>query len=483
MADRPVTIVWFGGDLRLADHPALCAAADRGVVVPVYVHAPEEEGAWRPGAASEWWLHHSLLSLDASLRERGLSLIVRRGPSTATLTALAEETGASAVFWNRRYVPAVAARDLAAASQLEAHGLETRTFAAALLHDPYELRTQSGGTYTVFTPFWKTFQDVVEVSRPLEVPALEACALQRDLPASLPVEALDLVPKIPWYQEMAQVWTPGEAGARARLEHFCDQILRTYGVSRDIPERDGTSMLSPHLRFGELSPRQVWDEVDTRAKRARSEGLPQNAAVYQRELGWREFGYHILVHYPDTPEIPLRPKYQHFPWDDDQEWLEAWQRGRTGYPIVDAGMRQLWRTGWMHNRVRMVVASFLTKDLLQPWQQGEAWFWDTLVDADLANNTLGWQWAAGCGADAQPFFRIFNPVTQGEKFDPNGDYVRRWVPELGRLPKKFVHRPWEAPSDVLERAGVVLGDTYPEPIVDHRMARERALEAFAELGA
>ena len=291
---------------------------------------------------------------------------------------------------------------------------------------------------------------------------------------------LGLLPTIPWDGGLQATWIPGEAGAQARLETLVAGPLKAYHDLRNLPDKPGTSMLSPHLRFGEISPRQVWHRVQIALQQGE---IPSgtDSVTFLNEIGWREFAYHLLYHFPQTVDTPLNPAFEAFPWRHDPTGLKAWQKGLTGYPIVDAGMRQLWHTGWMHNRVRMIVASFLTKDLILPWQQGANWFWDTLVDADLASNTLGWQWAAGSGADAAPYFRIFNPITQGEKFDPDGHYVRRWVPELAAMPAKWIHKPWEAPAEVLSSARVRLGENYPGPMVDHAQARLAALAAYKEI--
>jgi len=482
MSRTPLTLVWFGNDLRLSDHAPLVAAARRGAVIPVYVHSPEDGGPHAPGAAHEWWLHHTLHALAEDLERAGSKLVLRRGDATEVLVALAEETRADAVYWHQRYEPDVARQQDEVRAELEARGVDVEAFEGWLLHDPSEIRTTQGNPYTVFTPFYRNLSKSMEVDKPLAKPRLKSKAPDT-WPASMDVGELELLPTIRWDAGLADTWVPGERGGHARLAHFGDELLRTYSTGRDRPDRDGTSMISPWLRFGSISIRQAWTEIDNRAKRARSVGLPENAEDWHRELIWREFAWHVLIHHPQTPTKALRPKWDAFPWEDDaeDEWFIAWKRGKTGYPIVDAGMRQLWHTGWMHNRVRMVVASFLTKDLLIHWRHGERFFWDTLVDADLGNNVMGWQWAAGSGADAQPFFRIFNPVSQGEKFDPDGDYVRRWCPELARMPRKYIHRPWEAPAEVLEQSGVVLGDDYPEPIVDHRAARERALELYHDM--
>jgi len=421
----PVSIVWFRLDLRVADNPALAAAAQRGAVVPVFIWAPEEERPWPPGAASRWWLHHSLTALAKDLG----GLVVRRGPSLAALRQLAQETGATAVFWNRRYEPALRARDTKVQQGLRADGLTVESFNSALLVEPWEIRTATGGPFRVFTPFYRACR-----KRSVPPPVGRPGPLRVRLAKSLRLDALELLPRVHWAGGFP--WQPGEAGARRQLRRFRPA---EYRANRDRPAVAGTSRLSPYLHFGEISPRQVWHAVADED--------------YRWQLFWREFAYHLLYHFPHTAEQPLRPEFEKFPWRQDAAALRAWHQGRTGFPIVDAGLRELWATGWMHNRVRLIAASFLVKDLLVPWQAGARWFWDTLVDADLANNTLGWQWVAGCGADAAPFFRIFNPVTQAEKFDPAGVYCRQWVKE-------------SAP-----------------PLVDHAAARQRALAALRTLRA
>jgi deoxyribodipyrimidine photo-lyase len=462
-------------DLRLEDNAALLATVrPGGPVIPVFIWSPEEEGRWQPGAASRWWLHQSLTQLGASLRERGSRLIIRRGPTLATIRELLKETGATAVYWNRRYEPAVIDRDRRVKAALHHDGRLTESFNSSLLFEPWTVRTQQGQPYQVFSAFWKaclahrepeaTEPAPLEINRP------------RRWPATVPLRELDLEPAIDWADGLRLGWRPGEAGAIEELDRFLDEGLSEYSTGRDHPDRVGTSRLSPHLHFGEIGPRQVWSAV-----RGGRHGRSEAGQCYLRELGWREFAHHLLFHFPHTPEQPLRKDFAAFPWEPDRENLHAWQRGRTGYSIVDAGMRELWHTGWMHNRVRMIVASFLVKDLLIPWQEGAGWFWDTLVDADLANNTLGWQWTAGCGAGAAPYFRIFNPVSQGETFDPDGAYVRQWIPELQELPNNWIHKPWETPAHVLTDAGIELGSTYPRPIVDHRLACARALEALQRI--
>lgn len=473
------SIVWFRIDLRLTDHPALDAAVRRGgAVVPVFIHAPEEEAPWIPGGASRWWLHQSLEALDAALRARGSRLIVRRGPSLSVLRELVRETGASAVFWSRRYEPALIARDKQIKEALRAEGVEAESFNAALLHEPWTIQNQSGKPFQVFTPFWRHCLSKPDPAPPL--PAPKTLAAPPRWPKSLAVAELGLEPKIKWAEGMRAAWQPGEAGAQKQLKRFLESAFANYSADRNRPDVVGTSRLSPHLHFGEISPRQIWHGLREFASGRRTLA-DWRASQFLAEVGWREFAHHLLYHFPATPTEPLRQDFRKFPWRKDAAFLQAWQKGQTGYPIVDAGLRELWTTGWMHNRVRMIVASFLVKDLLISWREGAAWFWDTLVDADLAQNTLGWQWTAGCGADAAPYFRVFNPVSQGEKFDPRGDYVRKWCPELAKLPDAWLHQPGKAPAEILARAGVALGQTYPAPVVSHAIAREVALEAFARL--
>jgi len=481
-SSTPVTLVWLRHDLRLDDNPALAAAAARGRVVPVFIWAPDEEAPWAPGAASRWWLHQSLEKLSAALAKAGSPLVIRRGPSLATLERLAKDYAATHVAWNRRYEPAVVKRDTAIKQALTAAGLAAESSNGGLLFEPVHVATKEGKPYQVFTPFWRALLGRQEPAEPVAAPRkLAAAQPVKGKPQSLTVDDLDLLPAIDWAGTMRETWSPGEAGAARLLDAFLTRGLATYGTDRDRPDREGTSALSPHLHFGEISPRRVWHAVREATGGKPAAKITGSPEVYLRELGWREFASHLLYHFPHTSDAPLRADYAAFPWVKDPVGLRAWQRGRMGYPVVDAGMRQLWATGWMHNRVRMIVASFLVKDLRITWLEGARWFWDTLVDADLAANTLGWQWAAGCGADAAPYFRIFNPTSQGEKFDPDGAYVRRWVPELSGLPTADIHAPAEADVRALERAGVTLGRDYPEPIVDHAEARKLALEALKKV--
>jgi deoxyribodipyrimidine photo-lyase len=460
-------IVWFRQDLRLADQPALQAALATGQpVVPVYILNTDPD-PWSPGAASRWWLHHSLASLDASLRQRGAGLVLRCGSPVDVLSQLAEAVSASAIYTGAGVEPSARRLDRSASEALQRRNVTLHRVRTTLLFSTEAIRTGSGGPYGVYTPFSKACLAHPPPPEPEAAPDRIPCPR---LPASDRLDDWGLLPKHPdWAGGLRTTWTPGEAGATERLKSFRDKGLSGYATQRDRPDLAGTSMLSPHLHFGEISPAAVWH--------AASPGHP----VFIRELLWREFCQHLLWHHPDMPDRPLRPEFEAMPWRDDPAGMAAWQRGRTGIPIVDAGMRQLWQIGWMHNRVRMIVGSLLVKHLMLPWQDGERWFWDTLVDADLGNNAGGWQWIAGCGADAAPYFRVFNPVLQGRKFDPDGAYVRRFVPELARLDPDWIHCPWDAPSSVLAEAGVTLGETYPKPVIDLGEGRARALAAFATL--
>lgn len=474
---KTTSIVWFRNDLRLADNPALShAVTDSDTTLPVFIWDPDGEGDWAAGAASRWWLHHSLTDLTDSLEQRGARLVIRTGNSGRILAELIETTGADLVVWNRRYEPAVIERDRQIKQSLQESGCRVETFNGSLLREPWEVETGQGDPYRVFTPFWKSVKGTLDDVEPLEAP--DAIPSPEDWPESLQVDDLELLPTIAWDAEFYHTWIPGESGAQRSLDEFLSYRMPDYADGRNRPDKTSTSELSPHLHFGEISPRQIYSAVNHSNLNGHTR---KSADVFLNEVGWREFAYHLLYHFPSTTDQPLREAFEQFPWEESASALRAWQKGRTGFPIVDAGMRQLWAIGWMHNRVRMIVGSFLTKDLLQPWQQGARWFWDTLVDADLANNTFGWQWVSGCGADAAPFFRVFNPVLQGEKFDPDGDYVRMWVPELAEMPSKWIHKPWSAPDWVLDEARVVLGETYPEPIVDHGEARKAALAAYEHI--
>jgi len=458
-------ILLFRRDLRLADNPALAAALADGAsrLLPCYLGA-EPAGDPPMGAASRWWLHHSLTALDDDLRRRGSRLLLVEGDPLPALRRLIAASGAGAVYWNRRYEPGATAADRALKQGLQGDGVRVRSFNAALLNEPWAVLKGDGAPYRVFTPYWRRCLREPPPAAPLPLPA-ELPPPPEALPwTGRAIAALGLLPAIRWDVGLAACWRPGEAGAQALLRQFVEGPLADYAERRDRPDLSGVSRLSPHLHFGEISPRQVHQALSGATG-------GDGAEAFLRQLYWREFAHALLFHFPHTLEHPLDPRFERFPWRRDEAALRAWQRGTTGIPMVDAGMRELWHTGWMHNRVRMLVASFLSKHLLLPWQAGASWFWDTLVDADLANNLLGWQWVAGCGADAAPYFRIFNPVTQGERFDPAGDYVRRWVPELRGIKGAAVHPP--------QPGGSLTG--YPPPLVELAAGRQRALEAYARI--
>lgn len=470
---RPI-IIWFRQDLRVEDNPALLAAIEsKSPLIALYIYSPEEEGAWSYGGASRWWLHYSLKSLSNELSHHGLKLTLRRGSSISILEDLIQKTDAQAVYWNRRYEPSSIKRDAAIKETLHQKGIEAKSYNANLLFEPWTVSNKQKKPFQVFTPFWKTCLSLPEPAEPIHIPRAKPENIDVD---SLSLDDLDLLPKIHWDQGIKAHWKPGAPEAKKILSEFSQDAIYHYKERRDRPDLAGVSKLSPYLHFGEISPRMVWHFV-----KAHCDIHKEGVECYLRQLGWREFAHHLLYHFPHTPENPLRENFDRFPWNAQADWLKAWQKGLTGYPIIDAGMRQLWTTGWMHNRLRMIVGSFLVKDLLISWKEGAAWFWDTLVDADLANNTLGWQWIGGCGADAAPYFRIFNPITQGEKFDPEGAFVRQWVPEIAALPDRWIHKPWEASAIELRSYGVTLGHTYPHPLVDHDKARLKALAAFNEL--
>ncbi|WP_266157459.1 cryptochrome/photolyase family protein [Dyella silvatica] len=462
-------LVLFRRDLRLADNPAWSAAcAAHARVLPVFIHSVQDDGAWPAGAASRWWLHHALAALDARLQAEKGCLHLRQGDTWQVLLDLLKQSGAQAVYWNRRYEPATMACDTQIKSALRERGVEAHSHAATLWSEPWHISTQQGEPYRVFTPYWRNLRQRLEVVPPLPEPHVPGWL---ELPGSLPLSALGLLPSIHWDGGLAETWQPGEQGAQEMLELFCDDAINDYAHARDLPARHGTSRLSPHLHFGEISPRQIHFALHEHAQRVDARRRP-DIEPYLRELGWREFAHHLLYHFPQTPTDNFNPRFNGFAWaPPDVALLKRWQQGRTGIPLVDAGMRELWHTGWMHNRVRMIVASFLTKNLRQHWSHGARWFWDTLVDADLANNTMGWQWVAGCGADAAPYFRVFNPLTQAKKFDPDGVYLKRWLPELAGLPLSLLHEPWKDPA-VLEACG------YPAPMVDLGASRQQALAAY-----
>jgi deoxyribodipyrimidine photo-lyase len=462
-----ISIVWFRNDLRIADNPALAHAAECGRIVPVYIL---DVANGRPlGGASRWWLHRSLASLARDLG----GLVLLRGDPLALIPALVRRTGATGLYWNRCYEPKAIARDAPLKAQIKKAGVDVASFNASLLFEPWQIKTLDGGPFKVFSPFWRACMKHA-VAAPTRTPKFELA------PATEAGDQLSdwrLLPQKPnWARGFESEWHPGENGARARLDQFLQHGINGYARLRNRPDLPNVSRLSPHLRFGEISPRHIWAVLDSHVER--SGESREDAEKFQSELGWREFAYHLLYHFPDIPTQNWKRVFDAYPWLENTDHLRAWQKGMTGYPMVDAGMRQLWATGYMHNRVRMVTASFLVKHLRMNWRSGEAWFWDTLVDADLANNVAGWQWVTGSGADAAPYFRIFNPMEQGRKFDPDGTYVRRWCPELASLPTNVLHAPFEAPDAILRAAGVTLGVTYPFPIVDHAKARAAALDGY-----
>ncbi len=465
------TIVLFQQNLRVADNPSLVRAAECGRVVPLFIW--DESVGRQPGAASRWWLYKALADLQKNLSRLGTPLILRRGKTAAVLHHILQETGAEVAAWQERCERPIALRDMGIADALRKSGVEVFLDDGFLLFHPTAIRTAAGRPFRVFTPFARACFTAKLPARPLAPPkVLRGIAGL----ASETLESLNLIPGASaWTKGLAKTWDIRESAAQDKIADFVAQRLTHYADDRDRPDREGTSRLSPYLHYGQISPRQLWHAVQN--EKAAGDAAHPSIERYLLELLWREFSWHLLQQFPLVAEKPLNPAFVHFPWRADHVGLEAWQKGLTGYPIVDAGMRQLWQTGWMHNRVRMVVASFLIKHLLIDWRVGEAWFWDTLVDADLGANAASWQWVAGCGADAAPYFRIFNPILQGQKFDPNGDYIRRYVPELAGLTVKYIHTPWLAPVAILAEAGAT---AYPQPIIEHGFARKRALAALAQ---
>lgn len=461
-----LTIMWFRQDLRVRDNPALFAAAAEGPVLPVYILDDGNAGDWKMGGASRWWLHHSLRQLNQALNGR---LWVLSGDAKTGLTGLCESLPVTKVVWNRCIEPWRVRRDKSIEDTLRKQGIRVNTFNGALLREPHELLKSDGSPYGVFTPFYRKLSDMTPTGELSPKPShmkLVKCLQPADR-----IDALQLTPQIAWDAGIQKTWTPGEQGALDQFRRFLQNGLTKYADTRDIPAACGGSALSPHLHFGEISPSRVWHE-------ARTDTIDNSPNPWLRQVCWREFSHHLLSHHPKMCDQNLKPDFENFPWDRESGHLRRWQKGTTGYPLVDAGMRELWHTGTMHNRVRMVTASFLTKNLMIHWLEGARWFWDCLVDADLANNSFGWQWVAGCGADAAPYFRIFNPTTQSRKFDPKGEYLRRWLPELHRLSERYIHAPWEADAEHLRTAGVKLDENYPAPMIDLKASREHALAAW-----
>ena len=474
-SEKPI-LVWLRRNLRVHDNLVLKTAAGRGgPVIPVFIGTED----LRVGSASRWWLQHSLKELHRDLLAGGLRLILRKGDALQVLTALIKETRAGAVLWDKSFEPVQRKADARIRARLTRQGIACEETQDALLFDPARILNKLGIPFKVFTPFWSHCLSLKEPAAPAKFSA--KLPAPSSWPRSLSPAKFKLIPCAKWAKKMEPFWQPGSRGALKALRKFLDGKLENYPEGRDLPALDGTSRLSPHLHFGEISVREVWHRTQKQRASDRRPGTGRVAEAFLRQIVWREFAHYQIFHFPKTVTEPLRKEFLKFKWKKNAKSCRAWQKGMTGYPLVDAGMRQLWKTGWMQNRVRMIAASFLVKDLLQPWREGAVWFMETLVDADLANNTFGWQWIAGCGADAVPYFRIFNPVLQGKKFDPEGDYVRRWVPELSELPVRWIHEPWLVPREVLARASIELGRDYPFPVVDHAAARRRALHVYSKI--
>ncbi|OED42420.1 hypothetical protein AB833_07220 [Chromatiales bacterium (ex Bugula neritina AB1)] len=484
------TIVWFRRDLRISDNPALDWAVKNGrPILCVYIHDPLSE--WAPGGASRWWLHHSLRSLASALKAAHSNLHIICGGSEDSMHRLIEDTGADSVAWNRRYEPAAIALDSKIKKKLTDSGVKVVSFPGNYCYEPWQIQREGKHPYRVFTAYWRASLKQAEAAVGNDsfrgslynnnAPAAKIPRYTGSIDFAQSLETLDLLPTIPWDSQFGTIWCPGEKGASHRLQQLLRASINDYDSARDIPSLEGTSRLSPHLAFGEITPRQILAAI---ARHLIDNKLPeddQNIVTYRREIAWREFACHLLYHFPQITNKPLDVRYEKFPWKKNRRALKRWQQGKTGIPLVDAGMRQLWQTGWMHNRVRMVVASLLIKNMGIHWLEGARWFWDTLLDADLASNSMGWQWVAGSGADAAPYFRVFNPVRQGQRFDPEGIYIRQWVPELAKLGNKTIHAPWTATEKELSEAGIVLGKTYPNPIVDLAQSRLDALKRFDKI--
>ena len=469
-----LSIFWFRQDLRLADNPGLSEAISKGIVLPIYIYDDINSNEYEMGSASKWWLHNSLEKLNDSLNNK---LSVYKGDALKIIESLTKSYDVESISWNRCYEPWRIKRDKNIKSEIEKKGIEVNTFNGSLLWEPFNILKTDGTPYRVFSPYYrKGCLNAAPPRIPLKSP--EISSLFKDEYNKLTIEDLSLIPKVHWFDEMEKLWKPGEVGAQEKLYDFLDDGLVGYKEGRNFPSQKNVSQLSPHIHLGEISPNQVWYA----AKQKEDEtGIEKDLAHFLSELGWREFSYNLLYHFPTLPRENLQKKFDNFPWQENTDFSDKWKKGHTGYPIVDAGMRELWQTGYMHNRVRMIVGSFLVKNLLLHWHEGEKWFWDCLIDADLASNSASWQWVAGSGADAAPYFRIFNPISQGIKFDPEGEYTKKFLPELKDLPIKYLYSPWEAPADVLEQANIKLGENYPKPIVDLKESREKALDAFDKI--
>ncbi|PIE96185.1 cryptochrome/photolyase family protein [Bacillus fungorum] len=467
-------IVMFQKDFRLYDNPALFEASQSGEVLPVYI----QDEAFSMGEASKWWLHHAILDIQKQLEALGSTLIIRKGNTQEEILSLIEQLGITGVYWNICYDPGRLKDNQKMKTILEDKNIICKEFNSHLLLEPWIIKKKDNTEYKVFTPFYNAFQKQVIPKPTSKVQSIKGV---NSLPVSLPVSELRLLPTIPWTSHMESIWEPTEEGAYKTFKKFFSSKLAFYSEGRDFPNQNVHSMLAPYLSFGQISVKLMYHYLINKGIERKCSFFEKQVNSFIRQLIWREFSYYLLYHYPFTVYKPLNKSFENFPWDNKEELLRVWQKGETGYPFIDAGMRELWHTGFMHNRTRMAVASFLVKHLLIPWQEGAKWFMDTLLDADIANNTMGWQWVAGSGADASPYFRIFNPITQGEKFDKNGEYIRNWVPELRDIPNKYIHKPWEAPEHVLQKANIKLGNTYPFPIVDHKAARERALCAYKSM--
>ncbi len=469
---KNINVMWFRQDLRLADNPALTKALEDGKTLPIFILDDFNSKEHVNGAASKWWLHHSLIKLNKSLKNK---LCFFRGNPIDILDEINKQFEISNIFWSRCYEPWRIKRDKKIKKYFNDQSVNVNTFNGSLLWEPWNIAKKDGTPYKVFTPYYrKGCLNSDKPRMPLQAPNLSNLISIDN--HDLKIEDLELMPKHNWYNKMISLWSPGEEGALNKIEEFISNGLNNYKEGRNFPSNHNVSQLSPHLHFGEVSPNQVWYRAKTKEGKL---GIKKDLDHFLSELGWREFSFNLLYHFPFLPKENLQKKFDNFPWDNDKDKLKKWQKGLTGYPIVDAGMQELWQTGYMHNRLRMVVGSFLVKNLLLHWHHGERWFWDCLIDADLASNSAGWQWIAGSGADAAPYFRIFNPITQGQKFDPDGKYTRKYLPVLNDMPDKFLFNPWEAPEDVLRSAGVKLGENYPLPIVEIGSSRQKALEAFA----